>query len=118
MKGSLYLYQHPSVLFSIVCATPLSYVGIVLVLTLMRNTDALTTQLVTSCRKALTIVLSFIIFSKPFTAMYVLGGALVFGGIYMHIREIAQKKENTVAHRKESDVVGEENDMETGDERT
>jgi solute carrier family 35 (adenosine 3'-phospho 5'-phosphosulfate transporter), member B3 len=43
------------------------YFGVNVVLTLVKSFGALTAVTVTTCRKALTIVLSFILFSKPFS---------------------------------------------------
>lgn len=38
-------------------------------------------MLVGNARKAMSIVLSFLIFPKPFSVLYVLGGVLVFGSL-------------------------------------
>lgn len=43
------------------------YLGIQIVLTLVRTCGAFAAVTVTTCRKAVTMVLSFIFFSKPFT---------------------------------------------------
>lgn len=43
------------------------YLGIQVVLTLVRTTGAFAAVTVTTCRKAITIVISFIFFNKPFT---------------------------------------------------
>lgn len=60
-------FQHPmqtygyALLFSI-----FGYLGIDIVLTLIKEYGALICVTVTTCRKAVTIILSFILFSKPF----------------------------------------------------
>lgn len=43
------------------------YLGIQVVLTLVRTTGAFAAVTVTTCRKAITIIISFAFFSKPFT---------------------------------------------------
>ncbi len=47
------------------------YLGIDIVLTLIKDYGALICVTVTTCRKAITIVLSFTLFSKPFVFEYV-----------------------------------------------
>ena len=60
-------FQHPvptygyALLFSV-----FGYLGIDIVLTLIKEYGALICVTVTTCRKALTIILSFTLFSKPF----------------------------------------------------
>lgn len=71
--GSLLFWnQHPfqtygyGLLFSI-----FGYLGIDIVLTLIKEYGALICVTVTTCRKAITIILSFTLFSKPFVFEYV-----------------------------------------------
>ncbi len=47
------------------------YLGIDIVLTLIKEYGALICVTVTTCRKAITIILSFTLFSKPFIFEYV-----------------------------------------------
>ncbi|CAF0735074.1 unnamed protein product [Adineta steineri] len=61
------------------------YLGIDIVLTLIKEYGALICVTVTTCRKAITIVLSFILFSKPFIFDYVWSGLIVVFGIYLNI---------------------------------
>ncbi|KAK8377398.1 hypothetical protein O3P69_013791 [Scylla paramamosain] len=61
------------------------FCGVQVVLTLVTLHGALLAVTVTTCRKAITICLSFIFFSKPFTIQYVWGGLLVIAGIYLNI---------------------------------
>ncbi|XP_037520070.1 adenosine 3'-phospho 5'-phosphosulfate transporter 2 isoform X2 [Rhipicephalus sanguineus] len=68
-----------AVIFSI-----LGYLGIQLVLTLISISDAFITVIVTTCRKAISIILSFMLFAKPFSFQYVWSGALVLLGVYLH----------------------------------
>lgn len=48
------------------------YLGIQIVLTLITISGAFTAVTVTTFRKALTIVISFVFFAKPFTLQYVI----------------------------------------------
>jgi solute carrier family 35 (adenosine 3'-phospho 5'-phosphosulfate transporter), member B3 len=61
------------------------YLGIQVVLTLVRNTGATTAVTVTTTRKALSIAVSFIFFTKPFTIQYVWSGLIIVLGIYMNV---------------------------------
>ena len=61
------------------------YVGVNFVLALVKSFGALIAVTVSTCRKALTIVLSFLFFAKPFSAQYVWSGILVIAGIYLNV---------------------------------
>ncbi|CAF1203695.1 unnamed protein product [Adineta ricciae] len=61
------------------------YLGIDIVLTLIKEYGALICVTVTTCRKAITIILSFILFSKPFIFDYVWSGCIVIVGIYLNV---------------------------------
>ena len=61
------------------------YLGVQVVLTLVKSCGAFAAATVTTCRKAVSIVLSFMFFSKPFTIGYFWSGLLVLFGIYLNI---------------------------------
>ncbi|XP_077348293.1 adenosine 3'-phospho 5'-phosphosulfate transporter 2 isoform X1 [Lithobates pipiens] len=61
------------------------YFGISFVLALIKIFGALTAVTVTTGRKAMTIVLSFLFFAKPFTLQYVWSGLLVVLGIFLNV---------------------------------
>ncbi|KAL4670739.1 hypothetical protein H8957_010270 [Semnopithecus entellus] len=61
------------------------YFGISFVLALIKIFGALIAVTVTTGRKAMTIVLSFIFFAKPFTFQYVWSGFLVVLGIFLNV---------------------------------
>lgn len=61
------------------------YLGINIVLTLLKSFGALIAVTVTTCRKAVTIILSFIFFTKPFTDQYIWSGLIVLLGIYLNL---------------------------------
>ncbi|GJQ68395.1 Papst2 [Trypoxylus dichotomus] len=85
-KGLSFFAEHPQELYG--CALLFSvtgYLGIQVVLTLVRTCGAFVAVTVTTCRKAVTMIISFIFFSKPFTFQYVWSGLLVIFGIYMNV---------------------------------
>jgi len=61
------------------------YFGIQFVLMLVKNFGALPAVTVSTCRKAVTIILSFFFFQKPFTMTYLYSGLLVVLGIYLNL---------------------------------
>lgn len=61
------------------------YLGIQVVLILVRTSGALAAATVTTCRKAISIVISFLFFAKPFTFQYLWSGLLVVLGIYLNV---------------------------------
>ncbi|CAF1303806.1 unnamed protein product [Rotaria sordida] len=71
------------------------YLGIDIVLTLIKEYGALICVTVTTCRKAITIILSFTLFSKPFVFDYIWSGLIVIIGIYLNIYSRHQTAFNT-----------------------
>ncbi|KAI6244174.1 UAA transporter domain containing protein [Aphelenchoides fujianensis] len=63
----------------------LGYLGINIVLTLVRAYGALIAVTVTTMRKGVTIVLSFIFFSKPFSVDYLWAALVVLFAIYLNV---------------------------------
>ncbi|CRK97914.1 CLUMA_CG011289, isoform A [Clunio marinus] len=61
------------------------YLGIQVVLTLVRTSGATTAVTVTTTRKAMSIAVSFIFFTKPFTMQYVWSGLIIVLGIYLNV---------------------------------
>ncbi|KAM6976865.1 adenosine 3'-phospho 5'-phosphosulfate transporter 2 [Aplochiton taeniatus] len=61
------------------------YIGISFVLALIKLFGALVAVTVTTGRKAMTVVLSFMFFAKPFTFQYIWGGLLVLFGICLNV---------------------------------
>jgi adenosine 3'-phospho 5'-phosphosulfate transporter B3 len=89
------------------------YLGVNVVLTLVQRFGALIAVTVTNCRKAVTIVLSFVFFSKPFTSQsviartrthtqctyprYIWAGLVVLLGIYLNVYAKNQERWNAQA---------------------
>ncbi|KAL2085470.1 hypothetical protein ACEWY4_018790 [Coilia grayii] len=78
--------QHPVTTYGYAFFFSLTgYIGISFVLALIKLFGALVAVTVTTGRKAMTIVLSFMFFSKPFTFQYIWGGLLVVLGIFLNV---------------------------------
>lgn len=85
-RGVKFCAEHPKQTYGYALLFSLSgYLGIQVVLTLVNTCGALAAATVTTCRKAVTIIISFLFFSKPFTAQYLWSGLLVVLGIYVNI---------------------------------
>lgn len=84
--GVAFCFEHPvetygyAFFFSVT-----GYLGIQIVLTLVRTVGAPIAATVTTARKAVTICLSFVFFAKPFTLQYVWSGLIVVLGIYLNV---------------------------------
>ncbi|XP_014015204.1 adenosine 3'-phospho 5'-phosphosulfate transporter 2 isoform X1 [Salmo salar] len=78
--------QHPVMTYGYAFFFSLTgYFGISFVLALIKLFGALVTVTVTTGRKAMTIILSFMFFSKPFTFQYIWSGLLVLLGIFLNV---------------------------------
>ncbi|XP_055357034.1 adenosine 3'-phospho 5'-phosphosulfate transporter 2-like [Paramacrobiotus metropolitanus] len=80
-----YCWEHPkfyayATLFGIT-----GYVGVQMVLTMVISFGAFIAMSVTTFRKALSIVVSFIAFTKPFTLQYLWAGFIILFGIYLNV---------------------------------
>jgi len=73
----------------------LGYAGVNVVLTLVKRFGALLAVTVTTVRKAVTIALSFLFFSKPFTVSYLWSGMIVLLAIYLNVYSHNQKQWNS-----------------------
>lgn len=81
-----FLLQHPMETYGLGLLFSLSgYLGIQIVLSLVQCCGAFVAATVTTCRKAISILISFLFFYKPFTFQYVWSGLLVVLGIYLNI---------------------------------
>ncbi|XP_049540805.1 adenosine 3'-phospho 5'-phosphosulfate transporter 2 [Anopheles darlingi] len=85
-KGIIFCAQHPVETYGYAFLFSLTgYLGIQIVLTLVRTCGAPMAATVTTARKAVTIALSFVFFSKPFTIQYLWSGLIVVFGIYLNV---------------------------------
>jgi hypothetical protein len=75
---------------------------------------ALTTVTTTSVRKALTIMLSFLVFPKPVDAAYMMGVMFVLVGLALNVMikayEKKDKQENSSADANNDEATGKDKD--------
>jgi len=85
-SGFMFCMHHPVETYGYALLFSASgYLGIQIVLTLVKTCGAFAAVTVTTCRKAFSIIMSFVFFSKPFTTQYFWSGLLVLIGIYLSI---------------------------------
>ncbi|KAI5729289.1 hypothetical protein M8J76_001037 [Diaphorina citri] len=84
-SGYQFCSQNPVVYLYALLFSISGYLGVQVVLTLVKTCGAFVAVTVTTCRKAVTIVLSFVFFAKPFTFQYVWAGLLIILGIYLNL---------------------------------
>jgi len=85
LEGFAFCRGHLFVFGEILAHSILGYFGILFVLGLVKISSALTTVIATSCRKALTVVLSFVLFVKPISVYHVLGFFVFFSGVALNV---------------------------------
>lgn len=75
----------------------LSYVSVACYMTLVRRFGGVAAVVLTTARKAMTLVLSFLLFPKGFSWMYVYASALVLGAVMIAAvcKKLEQKAANT-----------------------
>lgn len=76
-----YAFANHHALLLMVVYTFLAYVAITFHMALVKEFGGIVTVLVGNSRKAMTIVLSFLLFPKPMSVLYIGGGVLVFGSL-------------------------------------
>lgn len=76
-----YALNNPNALVLMLIYTFLAYIAITFHMALVKEFGGIVTVLVGNTRKAVTIVLSFLLFPKPMSILYVFGGVLVFGSL-------------------------------------
>jgi adenosine 3'-phospho 5'-phosphosulfate transporter B3 len=81
-----------------------TFVGQVSVLSLIALFGAATTAMVTTARKAVTLLLSYLIFTKPMTEQHVSGLLLITMGIVLRLLPEDKEKKN-LAERQQAKMV-------------
>ena len=80
--------------------TVLSYISISCYMTLVKRFGGVTAVVLTTARKAMTLVLSFLLFPKGFSWLYVYGSLLVLGAVM--VASICKKLGNMRQHQPQS----------------
>lgn len=85
-SGFFFFLKHPlqTYGYALIFST-FGFVGVSVVLSLVRTSGAFLAVTVTTVRKTITIALSFVLFTKPFTMNYLLGGSIVFLAVYINV---------------------------------
>ncbi|XP_047083818.1 UDP-galactose/UDP-glucose transporter 2-like isoform X2 [Lolium rigidum] len=96
--------QHLYVYAVLVFEAMATFVGQVSVLSLIALFGAATTAMVTTARKAVTLLLSYLIFTKPMTEQHVSGLLLITMGIVLRLLPEDKEKKN-LAERKQAKMV-------------
>lgn len=78
-------YQNPLTIIYILCFSISGYIGVNVVVALIKIFGAFITISITSCRKFVTVWLSFIIFPKPISIHYFISFLFIIIGIICHI---------------------------------
>lgn len=87
--------QHLYVYAVLVFEAMATFVGQVSVLSLIALFGAATTAMVTTARKAVTLLLSYLIFTKPMTEQHVTGLLLITMGIMLRLLPEDKEKKGT-----------------------
>jgi len=99
-KFAQVMTQHHTIAFYFGVYTVLSYVSISCYMTLVKRFGGVTAVLLTTARKAMTLVLSFLLFPKGFSWLYVHGSLLVLGACM--VASIFKKLEKVPFRRRRS----------------
>eukprot|EP00164_Ancoracysta_twista_P001777 GFYU01002334.1.p1 GENE.GFYU01002334.1~~GFYU01002334.1.p1 ORF type:complete len:445 (-),score=90.51 GFYU01002334.1:991-2325(-) len=77
--------ENPQAYVIMTCFSLFGYFGVSCLVALMRLSGAVTVSVVTTCRKAATIMLSFVFFPKPFALAYLVGAFVLFVGLILNL---------------------------------
>eukprot|EP00761_Pharyngomonas_kirbyi_P012271 gb/GECH01012298.1/.p1 GENE.gb/GECH01012298.1/~~gb/GECH01012298.1/.p1 ORF type:complete len:328 (+),score=43.76 gb/GECH01012298.1/:1-984(+) len=80
-----FCFENPSALGLLVLYSSLGFVGVMFFMAMMKRFGAFAAVTTTSCRKVVTLLLSFVVFPKPVTPMFGLAVGLVFSGVAVNI---------------------------------
>uniref|UniRef100_A0A6B2L982 Sugar phosphate transporter domain-containing protein n=1 Tax=Arcella intermedia TaxID=1963864 RepID=A0A6B2L982_9EUKA len=80
-----YTYEHPEAYLWTFLSIAFSFIGLRFILVLLKVFGSFVAMTITSCRKIVTITLSFILFPKPLSKNFFLASVFIFVGIALHI---------------------------------
>ena len=89
--------EHPEVYLHSASFATLGYCSVIFILLIIKRFGATNAEIVKSCRKVMSIVISFVVFSKPFSSMHIFGGCLFVFSIVMGVQVKALKAKNKAA---------------------
>ncbi|XP_067936325.1 adenosine 3'-phospho 5'-phosphosulfate transporter 2-like isoform X1 [Watersipora subatra] len=117
--GFMFFQQHPLETYGYGAVFAITgYVGLNAILFQIKHFGVLAAVTVTTFRKMLTIILSFILFSKPFTFRYIWSGLIVLGGMLLNFyskkKDIINNKFSALykqmCQKKEAALLDQQND--------
>jgi len=101
-----YALANPNALILMAIYTFLAYIAITFHMALVKEFGGIVTVLVGNTRKAITIVLSFILFPKPVSILYALGGIMVFGSLIGNAFMKERVMSNSGSNKREGGLGG------------
>ncbi|XP_024004705.1 UDP-galactose/UDP-glucose transporter 2 isoform X1 [Eutrema salsugineum] len=110
-------YQHPYVYGVLVFEAMATFIGQVSVLSLIALFGAATTALITTARKGVTLLLSYLIFTKPLTEQHGSGLLLIAMGIVLKMVPMDSKPPTKIPARSAVRIAGGDGDREEEEER-
>ena len=70
----------------------MGYGSVVFVLLLIKTAGSTNAEIVKSCRKVFTIVLSFVLYAKPVETLHIVGGAVFIASVLISMKLKTDKK--------------------------
>ena len=104
-EGFGYALANPTVIILMTIYTFLAYIAITFHMTLVKEFGGIITVLVGNTRKAITIVISFWLFPKPGSILYIFGGIMVFGSLVANAF-MKEKISNSGGSNKRENSIG------------
>ncbi|KAL7444596.1 hypothetical protein ACHAXM_009514 [Skeletonema potamos] len=105
-----YCLLHMDALGILFCQGVCAYFGLQCYLAIIRDHGGVAGVLFANARKVCTILLSFILFSKPFNVRHFLGLVLVFVGVYLGYKGKQPKKKGAQQKKRKSQGSGKSHD--------
>lgn len=84
--------QNPNMVFSVFSFAVMGYCSSIFILVLIKHFGATEAEIVKSCRKVFTIILSFLTVAKPITFMHIVGGLIFTLSILLSVYAKKHKK--------------------------
>lgn len=78
------LYENPRLIFDICLFGISGFVGVFCLVYIIGRYSAVLAMILTSCRKVISLSLSYWLFPKPLTIHFIFASILVFGGVGLH----------------------------------
>lgn len=85
-------FLHPEVYLYTFVFSAMGYGSVVFVLLLIKTSGSTNAEIVKSCRKVFTIVLSFLLYSKPVEQLHIIGGVVFIASVLISMKLKTDKK--------------------------